>query len=100
MGPDAYRNAGLSKTLQELGHRVEDLGNLTSAVHQPDSNTGQLHALNETIGWTNRLTRPAEDAMTRGLPIFLGDDHSLALGTIVGVHRSKGTPLIPSGYHA
>lgn len=85
MGPDAYRTAGLAHALSDLGHKVEDMGNLTPAAHQPDTNEGKLHAPNETIAWTHRLTRTAELAMQRGLPIFMGGDHSLSLGTVAGV---------------
>ena len=85
MGPDAYRTAGLGRALKDLGHRVEDLGNLTPASFQPDSGASKLHAPNETIAWTHRLIREAERAMARGTPIFLGGDHSLSLGSVAGV---------------
>jgi arginase len=85
MGPDAFRTAGLARALTALGHRVEDLGNLTPAAHSPDTDDGRLYAPNQTIGWTNRLIRVTEEAMRRGLPIFLGGDHSLSLGSVAGV---------------
>ena len=91
MGPDAYRTAGLGATLESLGHSVADMGNLSPATHAPDTGDGPLFAPNETIGWTNRLIRAAEEAMQRGLPIFLGGDHSLSLGSVPGVanHAAK-----------
>jgi len=85
MGPDAYRTAGLGDALNKLGHKVEDFGNLSPASFAPDTNDGRLHAPNETIAWTHRLIREAERAMARGLPIFLGGDHSLSLGSVAGV---------------
>ncbi|MCV2889942.1 arginase [Ruegeria aquimaris] len=85
MGPDAYRTAGLAEALSDLGHIVEDLGNLSPAEHAPEPNDTHLHQPNRTIGWTNRLIRAAEQAMPRGLPIFLGGDHALALGSVAGV---------------
>ncbi len=85
MGPDAYRTAGLGQALRDLGHKVEDLGNLTPASHLPDTDDTRIHAPNQSIGWTNRLIRVAEDTMARGLPIFLGGDHSLSLGSVAGV---------------
>ena len=87
MGPDAYRTAGLAQALRDLGLKVEDMGNLNPASFTPDTGEGKLHAPNETIAWTHRLIREAERAMTRGLPIFLGGDHSLSLGSIAGVAR-------------
>ncbi len=85
MGPDAYRTAGLSDALRDLGHKVEDQGNLTPASHLPDDDSDKIYALQESIGWTNRLIRAAENAMPRGVPIFLGGDHSLSLGSVAGV---------------
>ena len=85
MGPDAYRTAGLAQALCDLGHKVEDMGNLAPAEYTPDSNDGPLFAPNETIAWTHRLIRTAELAMERGLPIFLGGDHALSLGSVAGV---------------
>ena len=92
MGPDAYRTAGLARAIQSLGHKVIDQGNLRPADHAPDSGEELIFARNETIGWTNRLIRAAEEAMKDGLPIFLGGDHSLSLGSVVGVanHARKG----------
>ncbi len=84
MGPDAYRTAGLAGALRDLGHRVEDRGNLTPAAHRPDAEGATPYRVNETIGWTNRLIRTAEDALPHGLPIFLGGDHALSLGSLVG----------------
>lgn len=85
MGPDAYRTAGLAQALRDLGLRVMDDGNLTPASHAPDTDDGPLVKPQETIAWTNRLMREAEQAMSRGLPIFLGGDHALSLGTVPGV---------------
>lgn len=91
MGPDAYRTAGLSEALADLGHKVQDMGNLTPASHPPDTGEGKLVKPNETIGWTHRLIRVAEDALPHGLPIFLGGDHSLSLGSVAGAanHAAK-----------
>ena len=95
MGPDAYRTAGLPQALTDLGFRVEDMGNLSPAAHTPDDGASHLFAPNQTIAWTHRLIRTAEQAMQRGLPIFLGGDHSLSLGTVAGVANhaaTKGRP--------
>lgn len=95
MGPDAYRTAGLGRALANLGHKVEDLGNLNPASHPPDTGEGRLHAPHETIGWTNRLMRVAKESMARGLPIFLGGDHALSMGSVTGVAAyaaEKGRP--------
>lgn len=84
MGPDAYRSARLPGVLAELGHEVRDLGNVT-----PDENAiaphAHLHALPQTVGWTSALSTTAQQAMSQGLPIFLGGDHALSLGSVHGV---------------
>ncbi|KZY40484.1 arginase [Roseovarius sp. HI0049] len=86
MGPDAYRVAGLAEALQGLGHRVQDTGNLRPRpAATPAELPGHLHEPAETIGWTEALAGAAEAAMQEGLPIFLGGDHSLSLGTVAGV---------------
>lgn len=84
MGPDAYRVAGLVEALAGLGHRVEDRGNLVPDSSQipPDP---RLWALGETVGWTTALARAAEEAAGQGMPIFLGGDHALSMGTVAGV---------------
>ncbi len=86
MGPDAIRVAGLSEALVDLGHSLSDRGNLTPAkVNPPKETPGHLYAPAETIGWTLTLAQAAEQAMHTGLPIFLGGDHSLSLGSVTGV---------------
>lgn len=85
MGPDAYRTADLAKALSALGHTVSDRGNLTPADHAPDAQDAHIHALNQTIGWTQTLLAAGRNAMAQGLPIFLGGDHSLSLGSVAGV---------------
>ncbi|MBO9400906.1 arginase [Shimia sp. R9_1] len=96
MGPDAFRTAGLRESLEDLGHAVEDLGNLAPRAFSDEMTEGAPYALNETIAWTERLTTAAKEACARGFPIFLGGDHSLSAGTVAGVanHAAKeGRPL-------
>lgn len=89
MGPDAYRVAGLGRALQELGHKPTDRGNLApEPATAPDGLPDHLHAPAETIGWTRAIMRAAEAAMAEGLPVFLGGDHSLSLGSVAGVARA------------
>ncbi|MEC3862591.1 arginase [Mesobacterium sp. TK19101] len=95
MGPDAFRSARLQGALEDLGHEVRDLGNVVPDAVDIAPRDG-LHALPETIGWTQSLSRTAKAAMADGLPIFLGGDHSLSLGTVHGVaaHAAEiGKPL-------
>lgn len=89
MGPDAYRTAGLGAALCDLGHRVVDLGNVRASPSGPAGHDNPaIHQLDEVIGWTRTLQSVAyEAARTSDLPVFLGGDHSLALGTVPGVAR-------------
>lgn len=95
MGPDAYRVAGLAEALESLGHRVSDRGNLRpDATDVPED--PRLHALPETVGWTAALIREGRRAAAEGMPVFLGGDHALSLGSVAGVaaHAADlGRPL-------
>ncbi|WP_146588931.1 arginase [Puniceibacterium confluentis] len=84
MGPDAFRTARLAGALRDLGHEVSDLGNVAPDCPDVAPRPG-LHSLPETIGWTSALSRAAQEAIRRGMPIFLGGDHALSLGTVHGV---------------
>lgn len=96
MGPDAYRTAGLAEALTGLGHQVKDLGNLAPAPHPADTPEAAVFARNQSIGWTQSLAKVARETMAQGLPVFLGGDHSLSLGSVTGVAdyaASVGRPL-------
>lgn len=89
MGPDAYRTAGLKSTIETLGYHVHDLGNITPRRIEvsPHANAS-VHHLNETIGWATALEEVAyKAAKNSDLPIFLGGDHSIAVGTVPGIAR-------------
>ncbi|WP_281969083.1 arginase [Roseovarius nanhaiticus] len=85
MGPDAYRTAGIGAALADLGHQVVDIGNVApDAADMHADLPNHIHQPAEMIGWTSALARAAEEALPRGLPIFLGGDHGLALGSVLG----------------
>ncbi|MGO4914901.1 arginase [Pseudogemmobacter sp. W21_MBD1_M6] len=86
MGPDAYRTAGLAEALTGLGHSASDIGNVVPAAPRPVTpRNPQVHALAETIAWTEALSNAAQSAAKDGFPIFMGGDHSLSLGTVSGM---------------
>jgi arginase len=85
MGPDAFRTAGIVDHLSSLGLDARDLGDVVQAPLKDLPAEGKVHALAETIAWTEALIPAARDAMKDGFPIFLGGDHSLSLGTVAGV---------------
>ncbi|WP_323035973.1 arginase [Pararhodobacter sp.] len=86
MGPAAYRTAGIARVLESLGHRVEDLGDVTLRIGaEPACDNPAIHHLAETLGWTEALAKAGQEASARGLPIFMGGDHSLSLGSVAGI---------------
>jgi len=98
MGPDAYRTARLAETLSDLGHDVSDVGNVSHEDPQTVAHAnGAVHDLPQTVAWAAALEQAAFDAArSSDMPIFLGGDHSLSIGTVPGIARhwaSKDRPL-------
>ena len=89
MGPAGLRTAGLLPSLQGLGFEVEDQGDLAPARPLPAVvETPQMRFLPEIAGWSRILSDRAYALINQGvLPIFLGGDHSLSMGTVNGVLR-------------
>jgi arginase len=87
MGPSALRVANLNARVAALGYEVEDLGNI--AVEQAEScAVGDAHAkyLEQIAGACERLGKRVGAALDGGrLPLVLGGDHSVAVGTMSGV---------------
>ncbi|MCP5085906.1 MAG: arginase [Rhodobacteraceae bacterium] len=97
MGPDAFRTAGLPESLADLGWLVTDLGDVEmEEVIAPECANPAVHHLAETIGWTQALNKAAYDAaQASDLPIFMGGDHSLSCGTVLGVANYAATQNRP-----
>jgi arginase len=92
MGPSAIRYAGLDARLEAIGHRCVDLGNVATAVAEATS-PGDEHArfLPEIQETCARLGAAVADAALNGsIPLVLGGDHSVALGTLAGLRRANG----------
>jgi len=97
MGPEALRVAGLGPALQALGYDVEDAGNL---VGPPNPGLPAEHGyrhLTEVATWNATLHDAVHTELGRGrLPILLGGDHCLGIGSISAVARHcrrAGRPL-------
>jgi arginase len=89
MGPSALRVASLNARLQSLGYLVEDLGNI-HVVQAEATPAGDGHAkfLPQIVAACDELATQVHDAMWRGcVPLVLGGDHSVAIGTVTGVSR-------------
>ncbi len=97
LGPEAMRLSNLQEALQSLGFDVNDLGNAVIAAADDISLAGHTRNTQNIVGWTRSLFDAAyEISKTGRLPIFMGGDHSLAMGTVSGVARyarDMGRPL-------
>jgi arginase len=89
MGPSALRVANLNARVKALGYEVEDLGNI--AVEQAEAApAGDRHAkyLTQIAAACEQIATRVDDALSGGaVPLVLGGDHSVAIGTVSGVSR-------------
>ena len=90
MGPAALRTAGLLTVLGGLGFDVEDHGDIsirdmTDLADVPPDNARHYREIQR---WTRTLSaRAYELARSGGIPIFLGGDHTLSMGSVNGIAR-------------
>ena len=92
MGPSAIRYAGLDARIAELGRPVEDWGNVVTPVAE-SIGYGQEEArfLDEILRTCAEIADLVARARAEGyLPLVLGGDHSVALGTLGGLARATG----------
>ena len=93
MGPSAIRYAQLGERVAALGHVVHDHGNVS---------TGMVEALDEgdpTARYWSAIRRTCEELADRvagsvadgEMPLVLGGDHSIAIGTLGGLARATAT---------
>ena len=92
MGPSAIRYAGLAARIAELGHAYVDRGNVETAVAEATA-VGDEHArflpqIKTTCERIGRLV--ADAARDEFVPLVLGGDHSVALGTFAGLREVYG----------
>ena len=88
MGPDALRIAGLGEALSERGVDVADRGNLIGPGNPWAPPVDGYRHLEQVVAW-NRLVMDAVGAELQAsrLPILLGGDHCLGVGSITAVAR-------------
>ncbi|MDP9069170.1 MAG: arginase [Actinomycetota bacterium] len=92
MGPSAIRYSGLQERLERLGFDVNDRGNVTAELPEVASESDE-HArfLPAILASCSQIARRvAEVAQQEELPVVLGGDHSIAMGTLAGLHSVKG----------
>ena len=104
MGPSGVRYAGLAEKLSDIGYRVKDRGNIR--VADPDEGRAthtvrrvpaediargrpRAHNVNEIVRVCEELAVVVGGIARAGnIPLVLGGDHSLGIGTIAGLDRA------------
>jgi len=88
MGPEALRVAGIGPTLQSHGLEVVDRGNLTGPANPWQAPDDGYRHLREVVAWNRSVHEAVYLELTLGrLPILLGGDHCLGIGSISAVAR-------------
>jgi arginase len=89
MGPSAFRVADVHQKVRELGYTDEDRGDLEVSIPETQGpGNPRLKYLKEIRDTCARLRDQVVDVLGKGsLPVVLGGDHSIAMGTIAGVSR-------------
>jgi arginase len=89
MGPSALRAAGAQAKVEALGYDVDDWGDLPVKIQETQGpGDPRLKYLKEILEVCGHLRDRVEKAAASGaLPVVLGGDHSVAMGTIAGLAR-------------
>jgi len=89
MGPAMLRTAGMVRTLADLGHDVVDLGDVVpDDLGEAEPPEGKARHPAVISAWVRALARETYAVLSEGrLPVVLGGDHSLAMGSVSGVAR-------------
>jgi arginase len=92
MGPSAIRYAGLEAELTRIGVEVADWGNIPApvaeATSQGDEKARFLEQIKRVCDSVAKLVVRATEE--EAVPLVLGGDHSVALGTLVGLAHARG----------
>ncbi|MEK7434944.1 MAG: arginase [Cyanobacteriota bacterium] len=100
LGPDAIRLSGLKESLTHLGVDFEDIGNLPS-LEEPFPvkyfKQGEIKYLEEVYEFMTLLKEKVYSALSNNnIPVVLGGDHSLAIGSLsasIKYHKEMGKKL-------
>ena len=98
MGPSALRVASLNSRIASLGYEVEDWGNIPVEQKEalPEGHPRAKY-LAQIAAASELLAGRVDDALTQSrMPLVLGGDHSVAIGTVTGVarhHRARGQSI-------
>ncbi|MDB5963639.1 MAG: putative Arginase [Polaromonas sp.] len=88
MGPDALRVAGIVEALRGRGLQVVDSGNLAGPPNPWAAPVGGVRHLDEVVTWNRSVFGAVADTLQAGdIPLLMGGDHCLAIGSISAVAR-------------
>ncbi len=89
MGPSAFRVAEVHQRVRELGYEVDDLGDLEVFIPETrEPGNPRMKYLREIKQTCERLRDAVGGVLKEGsVPVVLGGDHSVAMGTIAGLSR-------------
>jgi arginase len=88
MGPEALRVANIEGALRARGLEVRDLGNLNGPSNPQLPPVNGYRHLDEVAAWSRAVHAAVYGELAQGqIPILLGGDHSLAIGSISAVAR-------------
>jgi len=87
MGPSVIRIAGLDKAIGRLGYQVVDEGNVNVGPAESLQSTNvRARFLPEIVAACKALAKSTEKTLDEGaMPVILGGDHSIAIGSVSGV---------------
>ena len=96
MGPSAIRYAGLAARLEEIGREVHDSGDIHSPVPEAtEAGEGNAHYLGPILAACALLADLVAAATLQGrVPLTLGGDHSIAMGTLGGMAAAHGAGAV------
>ncbi|HYC05540.1 MAG TPA: arginase [Azospirillaceae bacterium] len=96
-GPKVLRAAGLETRLRAQGVAVRDMGDVTGPSYDGSVDSDACRSLEATAAWCAEVRDACAHVLAEGgVPVMLGGDHSLGLGSVAaaGVHaRARGVPL-------
>lgn len=89
MGPSAFRVAEIHSRVRALGYEVSDHGDINVFIQEThDPGDPRLKYLKEIRHTCEEVRDEVDRALGEGMmPVVLGGDHSIAMGTIAGVSR-------------
>ena len=98
MGPSALRIAGITRKLESIGHRVTEFGTITAGgLETTEAGESPLPFLDEIAKVAANTREVVRGGLAHGcMPLVLGGDHSLSIGSVAAVaedYRRRGESI-------